>query len=199
MRSSYLQAIEKAHENLHGDPAAKLREAGLVVVPRVGILRAGAEQGYEWYQEGTDVTVFVVSVPRRPQIMQRRPDGPWVYSEASDGEAMFKVIELLFQAAAERVDCLVFPFLGCMRGCQNPAAEVGYMLRQHAKETPTGKRGRLVPEIVVAHDCTVVSAAEGKNFTEPTEHFSPLEVPVEDPEIVFVRRSSVYDGKFAAK
>lgn len=144
LRSTYWQAFERMKSDINANVGESLDLGGLIYTPGVGILRGPLEEGALWHQEPPRADIMWVALPPRPQLAEQEQ-----YAHEHDRDAMTRVVDRIFLwAAANKVDVLVMPPLGCgAHGCQHPSLDVADIIHRTAQ-----RYAQYIPEVCIGSD-----------------------------------------------
>jgi len=143
-RTSYWQAFERMTSDLNATVTDSLDMGGLIYTPGVGVLRGPIEEGAIWYQDPPRVDVLWVSLPPRLELTEQEQ-----YAHERDRNATVRVVDRIFLwAAANEVDVLIMPPLGCgAMGCQHPRLDIGDIINRAAF-----RYAQYIPHVCVTSD-----------------------------------------------
>jgi len=143
-RTTYWQAFERMKCDINANVGDSLDLGGLIYTPGVGILRGPLEEGALWYQDPPRTDIIWVALPPRPQLAEQEE-----YAHERDRNAMARVVDRIFLwAAAQGVDILVMPPLGCgAHGCQHPSLDVADIIYRTAQ-----RYAQYIPQVCIGSD-----------------------------------------------
>lgn len=178
LRTTYFQCYEKLGVDIDAPVGMSIDQGGLIYTPGVGILRGPLQEGALWLVEPPRADVIWVGLrPPRPPLAEQGQ-----YADERDRLTMASVIDRIFAlAAANEVDTLVLPPLGCgTHGCHHPALDVADMIHDVAH-----RYGQHIQQVVVASDCPMhfrdgwweAFANAVQNGRPPIEHVVERDVP----------------------
>jgi hypothetical protein len=145
LRTSYYQSFEKMEAQIHAKIGESLDNGGLIYTPDVGILRGPLVDGAVWYKEAPRADVVWVAIPSQPRLGEQSQ-----YACDAQKNHMLKIVDGVFAwAAAQEVDVLVLPPLGCgtPSGCVHPPLDVAHIIH-----TTAHRYGQYIPQVCVASD-----------------------------------------------
>jgi len=194
LRTSYWQAFERMKSDINTGVGDALDDGGLIYTPGVGILRGPLEEGALWYQDPPRADIIWVALPARPQLGEQEQ-----YAHEHDHNVMSRTIDRIFAyAAANEVDILVMPPLGCgAHGCQHPSLDVADIIYRTAQ-----RYAQYVPQVCIGSEQPPHIEQDGsspnnkwldafadavKNGRPPVDTSSTMIVPISRPKLPSLR------------
>lgn len=109
LRTSYYQAFENMEKDLDKRLSNAIDDGGLIYTPGVGVLRGPLEEGAQWYSSPPRLDVMWVGLKAAPTAAEQGQ-----YALEDEKNDVIEAVDQIFAwAAANQVDVLVLPPLGC--------------------------------------------------------------------------------------
>jgi len=144
LRTSYYQSFEKMEVDITPCISDALDAGGLIYTPGVPVLRGPLQEGALWLTEPPRVDVLWVALEPRPLLAEQGQ-----YAKEQERRDMECMLNMIFTcAAANQVDTLVLPALGCgTHGCCHPHLDMADLIHSVSQ-----KYQRYISRVRVASD-----------------------------------------------